>query len=203
MNLELYGWTSPPLVGFLFRVFGADCGSAAKWCRPVLWVSSASLGVGVLSCLSGESRGKLFLDWSGYARFLFPSALLMLWLVLAFAIVASWSDTNNAAVAARMTKLVGLAILLAVPFVIYIASSSSTYPPVNPDTGGPTGASQLESSLAVVAILLLLPFGLARRLLENARTVAIAWILLAAESVLCIAMGRAGISHHQPHSSLP
>ncbi len=52
MNLELYGWTSLPLVGFLFKVYGADRGPAAKWCRPVLWVWSAALGVGALSWLS-------------------------------------------------------------------------------------------------------------------------------------------------------
>ncbi len=65
MNLELYGWTSLPLVGLLFRVYGADRGPAAEWCRPVLWVWSAALGVGALSWLSGYSSGKLFLDWSG------------------------------------------------------------------------------------------------------------------------------------------
>ena len=36
MNLELYGWCSLPLVGFLFRVYGADRGPTAAWCRPVL-----------------------------------------------------------------------------------------------------------------------------------------------------------------------
>jgi len=54
----------------------------------------------------------------------------------------------------------GLAVLLAVPFLIYSAAGPNTYPPVNPDTGGPTGASQLESSLGIVAVVLLLPFGL-------------------------------------------
>jgi len=198
MNLELYGWTSLPLVGFLFRVYGADSSAAAQWCRPVLWVWSAALGVGVFSWLSGHSSGKLFLDWSGYARIVFPGALLMLWLLLVFALVANWSDSENAAVAAKVAKLIGLVILLAVPFVLYIASNPNTYPPVNPDTGGPTGASQLESSLAVVAILLVLPFGLARRKPRKSRIIAIAWIVLAAESVLCVAMGRAEISHHQP-----
>ena len=36
MNLELYGWTSLPLVGFLFRIYRADRAPTAKWCRPVL-----------------------------------------------------------------------------------------------------------------------------------------------------------------------
>lgn len=198
MNLELYGWTSLPLAGFLFRVYGADCGPAAKWCRPVLWAWSAALGVGVFSWLCGHSSGKLFLDWSGYARILFPGALSMLWLLLVFALVASWRNSENAVATARAAKLVGLVILLAVPFAIYIVSSPNTYPPVNPDTGGPTGASQLESSLAIVAILLMLPFGLAHRKPGKSRAIVLGWIVLAAESILCIALSRADISHHQP-----
>lgn len=198
MNLELYGWTSLPLAGFLFRVYGADRGPAANWCRPVLWVWSASLGVGVLSWLSGYSSGKLFLDWSGYARVLFPCALLTLWLLLALSPITNWSHSENAKPIAQAAKIAGLVILLAVPFVIYIASGRGTYPPVNPASGGPTGASQLESSLAIVAVLLMLPFGLAPRKPGKPRTIAIAWIVLAAESALCAALGRADASHHQP-----
>ncbi len=198
MNLELYGWTSLPLVGFLFSVYGADRGPVANWCRPVLWIWSFSLGVGVLSWLSGHSSGKLFLDWSGYARLLFPAALLALRLLLVLALIASWSHTGNTNLIAWVAKLAGLVILLAVPFFIYIASGPNTYPPVNPDTGGPTGASQLESSLAIVAILLMLPFGLAPRKPGKFRTIIIAWIVLTAESILCAALGRADVSHHRP-----
>ena len=198
MNLELYGWTSLPLVGFLFRVYGADRGPAANWCRPVLWVWSATLSVGVFSWLSGHSSGKLFLDWSGYARVLFPCALLALWLLLVFSLIGNWSHSENANLIAWVEKLAGLVILLAVPFVVYIASGPNTYPPVNPDTGGPTGASQLESSLAIVAVLLMLPFGIAPRKPRKSRIIVIAWIVLAAESILCAALGRADTSHHQP-----
>ena len=198
MNLELYGWTSLPLVGFLFSVYGADRGPAANWCRPVLWVWSASLGVGVFSWLFGHSSGRLFLDWSGYARILFPCALLALWLLLVLSLIANWSHFENANLIAWVAKLAGLVILLAVPFVIYVVSGPSANPPVNPATGGPTGASQLESSLAIVAVLLMLPFGIAPRKPGKSRTIAIAWIVLAAESVLCAALGRADISHHQP-----
>ncbi len=198
MNLELYGWTSLPLVGFLFSVYGADRGPVANWCRPVLWVWSVALGVGVLSWLSGHSSGKLFLDWSGYARLLFPDALLALWLLLVFALIGNWRELENANLIAWAAKLAGLVVLLVVPFLIYIASGPNSYPPVNPDTGGPTGASQLESSLAIVAILLMLPFGLAPRKPGKSRTIIIAWIVMAAESILCAALGRADVSHHHP-----
>jgi cytochrome c oxidase cbb3-type subunit 1 len=198
MNLELYGWTSLPLVGFLFRVYGADRDPAANWCRPVLWVWSTALGVGALSWLSGHSSGKLFLDWSGYARVLFPAALMALWLLLVFSLVANWSHPENARVAAWAAKLFGLAILQAIPFVLYSAASPNFYPAVNPATGGPTGASQLESSLAIVAILLMLPFGLTRRKTGHFRIIALSWIVLIAEALLCAALGRTDVSHHRP-----
>ena len=128
MNLELYGWSSLPMAGFLFRVYGADRGPLAQWCRPVLWVWSAALGVGAYSWLSGHSSGKLFLDWSGYARILFPLAMIALWLLLAASLVRGWKSVTSATLAARSAKLLGLALLLAVPFVIYCASSPTYYP---------------------------------------------------------------------------
>jgi cytochrome c oxidase cbb3-type subunit 1 len=198
MNLELYGWTSLPLVGFLFKVYGADRGPTAKWCRPALWLWSAALGVGAFSWLSGYSSGKLFLDWSGYARVLFPDALQALWLLLVIALIERLRNSEAITAAALAAKLTGLVILLVVPFVIYIASGPIGYPPVNPDTGGPTGTSQLESSLAIVAILLMLPFGIVHRKPEKSRTVTVSWLVLAAESIVCASLGRADVSHRLP-----
>jgi cytochrome c oxidase cbb3-type subunit 1 len=161
-------------------------------------VWSAALGVGALSWLSGNSSGKLFLDWSGYARVVFPMAILVLWLLIALALVRGWKSAVHSGVAARVAKLAGLALLLMVPFLIYIASNPSIYPAINPDTGGPTGASQLESSLIVVAILLMLPYGLTKRKGGHSRAVGIAWAVLIAELALCFALGRSDISHHRP-----
>ena len=200
INLQLYGWCSLPLVAFLFRAYGADRGAAAAWCRPVLWAWSAALAVGAFSWVTGHSSGKLFLDWTGYARVLFPLAMLALWALLVFAFVRSRSDTAPATLATA-AKVVGLLLLLAVPFLLYIAASPTLYPPINPDTGGPTGASQLESVLVIVAILLLLPFGLAPRRAGRAGSfspVRLSWILLVAESLLCLGLGRADVSHHRP-----
>jgi cytochrome c oxidase cbb3-type subunit 1 len=198
MNLALYGWCSLPMAGFLFRVYGADRGPTAAWCRPVLWAWSTALGVGALAWLSGGSSGKLFLDWSGYARVAFPLAMMALWLLLAIALVRSWNTAARAAWTARGAKILGLALLLAVPVATFIASSPDLYPAVNPDTGGPTGTSQLESSLAIVAILLMLPLGLTRRRTGRSWAVIASWTVLAAESVLCAILGRADLSHHQP-----
>jgi cytochrome c oxidase cbb3-type subunit 1 len=198
LNLQLYGWTSLPVVGFLFRLYGADQGKAAGWCRPVLWCWSAALAVGTLSWLSGHSSGKLFLDWSGPARLILPLAMGTLWLLLAL----SFLRTGFRAPGPAAAKAAGLALLLAVPFLIHIATGPGSYPPVDPDTGGPTGASQLESSLVVVAMLLVLPFSLAPRRAGRMGPLRLAWIVLAAETLLCVALGRGDVSHRRPVSYL-
>ena len=82
--------------------------------------------------------------------------------------------------------------------LLYVASNPGLYPAVNPETGGPTGASQLESSLVVVAILLTLPFGLTHRKPGPSRIVALAWIVFIAESALCAGLGRADVGHSAP-----
>ncbi len=198
MDLELYGWASLPLVGFLFRVYRADRGRAARWCRPVLWAWSAGLSVGVYSWLSGESSGKLFLDWNGYARVLFPLALLTLWLLLVFAVIVGRSNGERTNTASLAAKIAGLVLLLAVPFLIYVRSGPGGYPAVNPDSGGPTGTSQLESSLAIVVVLLMLPFGIAHRNRAGSKVIPASWLVLALEAALCAVLGRGDISHHRP-----
>src|ERR1019366_7371884 len=77
-----------------------------------------------------------------------------------------------------------------------VAAGPALYQPINPDSGGPTGASQLESSLVVVAILLLLPYGLTRRKAAHSWLSTVAWCIFAAESLLCMGLGRADVSHH-------
>jgi cytochrome c oxidase cbb3-type subunit 1 len=202
VNILLYGWCSLPMLGWLFRIYGADRGPAAVWCRPVLWTWSASLIVGSMTWLAGHSSGKLFLDWSGFARIVFPAAMFALWLLLAASLVFAWNSARNKPWSAHFVKIIGLAILFAVPFAIYVASSPGLYPAINPSTGGPTGESQLESSLGVVAILLIVPFGVARRLPGKGRILCIAAIVFAAESLLCFSLSRGDVSHHLPSQYL-
>lgn len=196
MDVLLYGWCSLPMIGFLFKAYGTDRGPVAVWCRPVLWLWSAALVAGSISWLSGKSSGKLFLDWSGFARVLFPLAMAALWILLAFPFVRRRAEISSAV--KRLALIAGLLILAAIPFAIYFASSPNVYPAVNPDTGGPTGASQLESSLAIVLILLVVPFGITRRAEQRTRIVAISWIVFFTESALCLALGRGDLSHHHP-----
>src|SRR5664280_2261681 len=59
MNLQLYGWCSLPLVGFLFEVYGCRREAIARWASPILWLWSAALGIGAISWLNGQSSGCL------------------------------------------------------------------------------------------------------------------------------------------------
>ncbi|WP_263351542.1 heme-copper oxidase family protein [Acidicapsa acidisoli] len=198
MNLELYGWCSLPMMAFLFKVYDADHGRIAKWCSPVLWVWSIALAVGSVSWLNGHATGKLFLDWTGYPRVLFPIAMATLWTLLATSLIQQWHSSGNARLVVRIAKVLGLCLLLAIPAVLYFASSPTVYPPINPDSGGPTGASQLESTLMIIAILLVIPFGLTQRRTGRSWQINSAWIVLAAESILCFGLGRADVGHHRP-----
>src|SRR3569833_3174868 len=126
MNTALFGWCSLPMLALLFKVYGADRGSLASWCRPVVWLWSTALIVGSYSWLQGHSSGKLFLDWSGYARVFFPLTLLGLWILLAAGFAArrhSRVDSRAAAIA----RVLGLAALLPVPLAIYLASRTDRY----------------------------------------------------------------------------
>lgn len=198
MNLQLYGWCSPPLVGFLFHVYGCRRGVAARWVSPVLWLWSLALAVGVASWLNGQSSGKLFLDWTGYSRVLFPLALFCLWVLLSASLLADWKLHPEVHPVARVLKIAGLAVLLIVPVLIYVAANPALYPPINPDTGGPTGASQLESTLVIIAILLLLPFGLTQRKAPYSKAILWGWAIFAVECLLCLGLGRTDVSHHKP-----
>lgn len=198
LNLQLYGWSSLPLLAFLFKVYAVDREPVAAWSRPVLWVWSSALAIGSVTWITGHSSGKLFLDWTGYSRVLFPLAILATWMLLAYALIRSWNGPEYASPLARAGKIIGLALLFAVPLLLYISASPTLYPPINPDTGGPTGASQLESTLVTIAILLVLPFGLTRRKATRSWPLTVSWTVFFAESILCLGLGRADVSHHRP-----
>lgn len=197
MNVLLFGWCSIPMLALLFKAYRVDRGRLAAWSRPVVWVWSAALIVGSYSWLQGHSSGKLFLDWSGYSRIFFPFALLCLWafLAYAFAVDREQRSGNLIGIAAR---ILGLFALLPVPVALYMASNPRIYPAINPDTGGPTGASQLESTLGVVLILLALPFAVAPRRHQHIRIVIGAWIAFLLELLLLAIINGGDVSHRVP-----
>jgi cytochrome c oxidase cbb3-type subunit 1 len=199
LNLVLYGWLALPLVGLLFRAYLPREGDGL-WAEWAVQVWSASLVVGAAAWLAGQSSGKLFLDWQGVARIFFLGNLLFLAGVLAHGLLRRKSE------GLPRTTSVGLwafwALLLTVPVAMGFATSPKTYPPINPDTGGPTGASLLGSTLCVIVIFAGTPLllGLRRRTpLKRA-----AWEVfgaLALHTAFFVAVGYLGHgdrSHHEP-----
>ena len=197
MNTALFGWCGVPMLSLLFKAYRADEGEATAWCKPVVWLWSAALLVGSSSWLQGHSSGKLFLDWSGFARVFFSMALLGLWALLAVSLIKN-RHARSGSRGAVIARVIGLVVLLPVPLAIYIASSPGIYPAINPETGGPTGASQLESTLGIVLILLALPLAVARNRGGAKRTAVVAWTIFLIEAVLCILLGRGDAGHRAP-----
>lgn len=163
MNGQLYGWCALPIVGALGAwLIAPDDQRGLMWFRGALAVWTLALAAGGLSWLAGVTSGKLFLDWSGWARPLLPSAMLVLWVGL---VAAAWRrrmEWNWAGVAARGAVLAGL---FGVPVVLFWSMGREVYPSVNPDSGGATGAALLGSTLGLVAIAGWLPeaLGVARK----------------------------------------
>ena len=195
LNFQLYGWLSLPLVAWLIHIYAADRPPIARWSRTAVWLWSAALLTGAISWLNGGSSGKLFLDWTGYSRIFFPLAILFLWAVLAAAFLHTLQQQSRFTTA---LKAAGLLLLLCIPFAIYAAANPAIYPPVNPDSGGPTASSQLESVLVIVVILFLLPYGITHRNHRNATWIRTGWTIFVIEALLCLFLGRGDVSHHRP-----
>jgi cytochrome c oxidase cbb3-type subunit 1 len=195
LNLQLYGWCSLPLVGWLFKVYGVEQSPARHWGRSALWVWSLALIVGAGSWLAGQSSGKLFLDWTGYSRCVFPMALLYLWGVLAFAHLFKRGPSTGIGRIRRWLQSAGLVLLLPVPLALYGAADPQIYPSVNPETGGPTGASLLESTLGIIFLLLMLPWGGARVVVRQGRDTLFPWGWFLIQVVVALALDHGNISH--------
>lgn len=197
LNLQLYGWCSLPLVAWLLKTYRVDRAPASHSARTCLWLWSASLAVGAAAWLAGHSSGKLFLDWTGYPRILFPLAIGFLWAVLAWSLRRHWQPEKN-----RAAKIIGLVGLLTVPPTLYWAAGPHVYPAINPGTGGPTGASLLDSTLGIVLILLLLPLGLERRQKTKTRINKLVLGLYGAELLVYLGLGHHNSSNHWPSQFL-
>jgi cytochrome c oxidase cbb3-type subunit 1 len=151
--------------------------------------------------LAGGSSGRAFLDWSGAVRWAFLAALALLWAVLAALLARRVRAAHRAGRPPWTRGNLGRGLLLlalaAVPPLLALAGRPSAYPAVNPDTGGPTGASLLGSSLAVVAMFLVTPplLGLRRAGRSDGWKLA---ALLAAHAVALALVGGGDHSHREP-----
>ena len=157
MDWQLYGWCSLPLVGLLIRYFAGstpDVRSIELHLPFLLW----SLGLAVLGAasLNGYVSGKLFLNWEGFSRGLFPAAQVFLWVLL-----AGWSWARYRRVGhfdtTQWMQAALLFVLIAAPLSLFLTSGPKGYPPVDPASGGATGHSLLASSLGIIFIFGLIP----------------------------------------------
>jgi cytochrome c oxidase cbb3-type subunit 1 len=192
LNWQLYGWSSLPLIGWLFAIYGVSRGSMARWAVPVVRAWSAVLVIGAMAWLAGGSSGKLFLDWKGGALAAFLVVLVGLWLVLAVGWKRGMADRSGLF---KMSAAAALLSLAVVPIALAMASSPSTYPPFDRTTGGPTGASLLGSTLPLVLILLLMPvtFGLPKKPGAGFRRAVAGWWMF--EAVVFVALEITGGTH--------
>ena len=191
LNVQLYGWTSVPLIAWLFYLFDLGKARTTLLAEIALWSWSIALGIGVYSWLMGSSSGKIFLDWNGGALWCFMLAQVILWIALFHAWYrgqAHWTFSG------KWSRFAALMFLALVPLSLWISSSPDTYPPVNRSTGGPTGASLLGSSLIVIAMLLVLPrsIGIKGHLWQEKKL----WMRWCAEFVAFILLEWRGGSHH-------
>ncbi|MCX6880687.1 MAG: hypothetical protein NTW21_43805 [Verrucomicrobia bacterium] len=154
LNVQLYGWTSLPLVAWLFHIYEVNRSKAAAWAPAAVWAWTAALALGTLCWLDGSTSGKIFLDWKGGALWGLVAAMGLLWVVLALA----WRERATGWTRARRAvSWWGMLVLAAVPAAMVYAASPAVYPPVDATTGGPSGASLLGSTLVVVTLLMWLP----------------------------------------------
>ena len=158
MEWHLYGWCSLPLVGLLLKEFVTGGKDALADVRFALAAWSLGLLVGGLGYLGGHASGKLFLSWSGLSRMFFPISIYLVWSVLA----TNWTRRRTGNQYRRILQGLVLAGLAFIPIVMFLSSSRSVYPPVNPESGGATGHSLLASTLGLMGIFAMVPLILGR-----------------------------------------
>jgi hypothetical protein len=148
LDWQLYGWCALPLVGALIAwCFDARHPGAGRHAHLALGAWSLALLLGAVGWLGGTVSGKLFLDWHGWTRPLLPAAMHVLWALLAAHTWWRWREMSRGH---RILRGAVLAGLLVVPSALYWAADRGGHPPVNPDSGGATGASLLGSTLGIV-----------------------------------------------------
>lgn len=191
LDTALYGWCALPLVALLLRAYDPGIRAWGRASDVVVQLWSGVLAVGVVAWLLGVSSGKVFLEWRGFARGAFLFVLASLALLLA---AGAWGLRRRPGSGARAALWLGLATI---PPAMFVATSPATYPPVNPASGGPTGADLLGSTLGVVLIVLVLPFllGLARP--ADARAAIAPAVGLAAHLAAFAALGRGDHAHRE------
>lgn len=191
MSWQLYGWCALPLVGALIAwCFNGDPELARRDAQVALGAWSLALGLGGATWLAGHVSGKLFLDWHGWVRPALPLAMICLWVLLTWHSRRQWPDLGARHRTLRVTIL---GLLLLVPPLLFWASGRDNYHPINPDSGGATGAAVLGSTLGIVTIFMLVPEFLHLKPIGRiggfVSSLTASWLVFAA-------IDRGNVSHH-------
>lgn len=193
MNWQLYGWCALPLVGALIIwFFDGQRPDALRHVRVALGAWSLALALGGAAWLGGVVSGKLFLDWHGWARPLLPLAMTVLWALLGWHTHHRWRRLTSLE---RGTRAAVLALLLPVPPILFWATGRGMYHPINPDSGGATGAAVLGSTLGIITIFMIVPHLLGVAPKRSVRP--FGWALVASWLVFAVT-DRGNVSHHAP-----
>lgn len=193
LDWQLYGWCSLPMVGALLAWCVEPTHRHARRDAVVALAAwSLALLAGGIAWLAGVGSGKLFLDWHGWARPLLPAAQQLLWVLLVVHTARGWA---RLATPARLLRIIILAALLAVPAVLFWSTSRNIYHPINPDSGGATGAAILGSSLGIMMIFLLVPVFLR---LPARRGPGVLLATLSVSWAVFFVLDRGNVSHHTP-----
>ncbi len=203
LDWQLYGWCALPRVAALTAWLTPSVPRQRstfnlqlpqRTVHAALWLWSLALALGGVSWLSGETSGKLFLDWHGWARPLLPVAMTALWTVLAARL---WWFRQNFSRPGLLARAAALLVLLAVPSALYWSAGDDVYPSVNPDSGGATGASLLGSTLGIIALFGLLPAFLGIKATNTHRSAHRAfWAFFAFSCAAFAAIDHGHASHH-------
>jgi cytochrome c oxidase cbb3-type subunit 1 len=153
---QLYGWATLPLCGVLFFAFGFNTQPHTQRVRLFHLIWSLALIAGGMSWLSGHASGKLFLNWTGFSRIFFVTALLFLWSLLTHHFVQKETRIGMSPIERRLkgALLIGL---YTIPIALFITTRKAGFPPINPESSGATGHSLLASTLGVVGIFGVIP----------------------------------------------
>jgi len=156
LNASLYGWSSVPLIGLLFRVY-LPHQKKTRWADAAVMVWSSVLLFALIGWLSGHTSGKLFMEWSGVSRWAILFGMAFLAAALWVGCFQRWGEQAESFLI-KGIKIISLIFLSVIPVVMYLAADPSLYPPINPDSGGATGGSLLGSTLGIVVIYWITPF---------------------------------------------
>jgi cytochrome c oxidase cbb3-type subunit I len=191
MGWQLYGWCALPLAGALIAWCFVENDSRARLhARLAMIAWSLSLAAGGVTWLAGQVSGKLFLDWHGWARAVLPLAMVFLWGLLVWHSRRQWP---NLTATRRGLRVFVLVLLFFVPGVLFWAAGRGNYHPINPDSGGATGAAVLGSTLGVVTIFMLVPEFLR---LERVRGIQRYGAALTASWLIFAVIDKGNVSHH-------